>query len=188
MAAGVAAFASFSLLGIFSALAPTFLGGVLHQHSHAVAGEVVFMIFAIATVTQLIAGRFDDRTVASFGLALLVVVLALIVAGLSQASITLFLVGTAVGGIAVGCVFIGSLSTANRLAPPERRGQVISLFFVFCYLGLAIPVIGVGIGTEHFGIFRSVVACSIALAALSIVSLAALQKGRAETVGGQSAG
>ena len=34
-AAGVAGFAAFSLLGIFSALAPTFLGGVLHQHSHA---------------------------------------------------------------------------------------------------------------------------------------------------------
>ena len=113
----------------------------------------------------------------------MLVVLALIVAGLSQASLGLFLAGTAVGGIAVGCVFIGSLSTANRLAPPERRGQVISLFFVFCYLGLAIPVIGVGIATEHFGIFRSVVACSIALAVLSVFSLAALQKGRAETVG-----
>ena len=44
VAAGVAAFASFSLLGIFSALAPTFLGVVLHQESHAVAGAVVFMI------------------------------------------------------------------------------------------------------------------------------------------------
>jgi MFS family permease len=190
VAAGLAAFASFSLLGIFSALAPTFLGGVLHQQSHAVAGAVVFMIFGIATVTQLIAGRFDYRKVVSFGLALFLVVLALIVAGLSQASLDLFLAGTAVGGIAVGCVFIGSLSTANRLAPPERRGQVISLFFVFCYLGLAIPVIGVGIAAEYFGVFRSVVVCSIALAALSVFSLAALQKGRpanAETVGGQNA-
>jgi MFS family permease len=185
LAAGVAAFASFSLLGIFSALAPTFLGTVLHQHSHAVAGAVVFMIFAIAVVTQLIAGRFDFRKVVSFGLALFLVVLALIVAGLSQASFGLFLAGTAVGGIAVGCVFIGSLSTANRLAPTERRGQVISSFFVFCYLGLAIPVIGVGIGTEHFGVFRSVLVCSIALAALSVFSLATLQMGGVDTVGGE---
>jgi MFS family permease len=180
LAAGLAAFASFSLLGIFSALAPAFLSGVLHQQSHAVAGAVVFLIFGIATVTQLIAGRFDYRKVVSFGLVLFVVVLALIVAGLSRASIGLFLAGTAVGGVAVGCVFIGSLSTANRLAPAERRGQVISLFFVFCYLGLAIPVIGVGIGTEHFGVFRSVTACSIALAALSVVSLTAFRRGGAE--------
>jgi MFS family permease len=185
LAAGIAAFASFSLLGIFSALAPTFLGTVLHQHSHAVAGAVVFMIFAIAVVSQLIAGRFDFRKVVSFGLALFLVVLALIVAGLSEASLGLFLAGTAVGGIAVGCVFIGSLSTANRLAPTERRGQVISSFFVFCYLGLAIPVIGVGIATEHFGIFRSVLVCSIALAALSVFSFATLQMGGVETVGGE---
>jgi MFS family permease len=93
------------------------------------------------------------------------VVLALIVAGLSQASMGVFLAGTAVGGIAVGCVFMGSLSIANRLAPAERRGQVVSSYFVFCYLGLTIPVIGVGISSEHFGIFRSVLVCSIALAA-----------------------
>ena len=181
LAAGIAAFASFSLLGIFSALAPTFLGSVLHQENHAIAGAVVFMIFAIATVTQLVAGRYDYRKVVSFGLVLFLLVLGLIVAGLSQASLALFLAGTAVGGIAVGCVFIGSLSTANRLAPAERRGQVISLFFVFCYLGLAVPVIGVGIAAVHFGIFRSVVVCSIALAALSILSLVALRSGRVES-------
>jgi MFS family permease len=179
LAAGVAAFAAFSLLGIFSALAPTFLGDVLHQHNHAVAGAVVFMIFAISAATQVVAGRFDYRKVVSFGLALFLFVLALIVAGLSQASLALFLAGTGVGGVAVGCVFIGSLSTANRLAPADRRAQLVSSYFAFCYLGLAIPVIGVGIASEHFGIFRSVLVCSIALAALSVVSLAVFRRGGA---------
>jgi MFS family permease len=177
LAAGVAGFAAFSLLGIFSALAPTFLGGVLHQHSHAVAGAIVFMIFAISAATQVVVGHFDYRKVASFGLALFLVVLALIVAGLSQPSFGLFLAGTGVGGVAVGCVFMGSLSTANRLAPAERRGQVDSSYFVFCYVGLAIPVIAVGIASEHFGIFRSVLVCSIALAVLSLVSLAMFRTG-----------
>ncbi len=176
LAAGVAGFAAFSLLGIFSALAPTFLGGVLHQHSHAIAGVIVFMIFGISAVTQIVAGHFDDRKVVSLGLALFLLVLALIVAGLSQASFGLFLVGTAGAGIAVGCVFIGSLSTANRLAPAERRAQVVSSYFAMCYLGLALPVIGVGISSEHFGIFRSVLVCSIALAVLSVVSFAVFQR------------
>ena len=177
LAAGMAGFAAFSLLGIFSALAPTFLGGVLHQHSHAVAGVIVFMIFGISAATQIVAGRFDDRKVVSFGLALFLFVLALIVAGLSQASFGLFLAGTAGAGIAVGCVFIGSLSTANRLAPAERRAQVVSSYFVLCYSGLVVPVIGVGIFSEHFGLFRSVLVCSIALAVLSVVSLTFFQSG-----------
>ncbi len=181
VAAGVAGFAAFSLLGIFSALAPTFLGGVLHQHSHAVGGAVVFMIFAISAATQIVAGHFDYRKVVSFGLALFLLVLALIVAGLSQASLGLFLAGTAVGGVAVGCVFMGSLSTANRLAPADRRGQVVSSYFVFCYLGLAVPVIAVGISSEHFGVFRSVLVCSIALALLSVFSLATFRRGEVTT-------
>jgi MFS family permease len=175
LAAGVAGFTAFGLLGIFSALAPTFLGEVLHQHSHAVAGAVVFMIFGVSVVTQLGAGHLDYRKVVSFGLALFLVVLALIVAGLSEASLDLFLVGTGLGGIAVGCVFIGSLSTANRLAPAERRAQIISSYFVLCYLGLSIPVIGVGISSEYYGSFRSVLVCSIVLAGLSVLSLATLR-------------
>ena len=135
------------------------------------------MIFGISAGTQIVAGRFDDRKVVSFGLALFLFVLALIVAGLSQASFGLFLAGTASAGIAVGCVFIGSLSTANRLAPAERRAQVVSSYFVLCYLGLVVPVIGVGIFSEHFGLFRSVLVCSIALAVLSVVSFAFFQSG-----------
>ena len=80
IAAGIAGFAAFSLLGIFSALAPTFLGDVLHQQSHAVAGAVVFMLFGVSAVTQVFAGRLDYRKVVSFGLALFLLVLALIVA------------------------------------------------------------------------------------------------------------
>jgi MFS family permease len=175
LAAGVAGFTAFGLLGIFSALAPTFLGDVLHQHSHAVAGAVVFMMFGVSVVTQLVAGHSDYRKVVSFGLALFLLVLALIVGGLSEASLGLFLAGTAVGGVAVGCVFMGSLSTANRLAPAERRAQIVSSYFVLCYLGLTIPVISVGISSEYYGVFRSVLVCSIGLAVLSVLSYATLR-------------
>ena len=145
------------------------------------------MIFAISAATQVVAGHFDYRKVVSFGLALFLLVLALIVAGLSQASLGLFLAGTGVGGVAVGCVFMGSLSTANRLAPPDRRGQVVSSYFVFCYLGLAFPVIAVGISSEHFGVFRSVLVCSIALALLSVYSLATFRRGEVTTPSERSA-
>ncbi len=181
LAAGVAGFAAFSLFGIFNALVPSFLRDALHEHNHAVAGAVVFMLSGVAVVTQLGVGHLDYRKVISFGLALYPLVLALIVAGLSLASMGLFLAAAGLGGIAIGCVFMGSLSTANRLAPAERRGQVISLYFVLCYLGFAVPVIGVGISSEYFGIFRSVLVCSIGLALLSVLSLAALRRDRVVT-------
>jgi MFS family permease len=176
VAAGVAGFAAFSLLGLFSALAPSFLGGVLHEGSHAVQGAVVFLLLAVGTVTQLLASRFSSRRVIMAGLGLFLAALALIVAALAQASMTLFLAGTVAGGVAVGAVFLGSLATANRLAPPERRGQVISTYFALCYSGLIVPVVGVGVASGFIGDFRAVLAFSILIAGLCLFSLASIRR------------
>ena len=145
IAAAVAAFAAFALLGLFSSLVPGFIGGVLHQGSHAVQGAIVFGLFAVGTVTQVVLSRFSSRRVVLAGLGLLLAALGLIVAALAQSGMALFLAGTAAGGVAVGAIFLGSLATASRLAPAGRRGQVISAFFVACYAGLIIPVVGVGV-------------------------------------------
>src|SRR5580693_2451611 len=159
IAAGAAGFAAFALLGLFSALAPTFLGSVLHQNNHAVQGGVVFLV-----------------------------ALALIVAALAQAAMALFLAGTVVGGVAVGSVFLGSLATANRLAPPGRRGEVVSAYFVLCYCGLIIPVVGVGVASVSIGDFRAVLAFSILLAALCLFSLAGIWRALLPPRGPQAPG
>ena len=172
LAAAVAAFAAFALLGLFSSLVPGFVGGVVHQDSHAVQGAVVFGIFAVGTVTQVALARFASHRVVLAGLGLLLAALGLIVAALAQAAMALFLAGTVVGGVAVGAIFLGSLATANRLAPPGRRGHVVSTFFVACYAGLIIPVVGVGVLSGFTGTFPAVLAFSLLLAALGLFSLA----------------
>jgi MFS family permease len=178
IAAGAAGFAAFSLLGLFAALAPTFLGDVLHENSHAVQGGVVFLLLAVGTVTQLLLARFNSRRVVMAGLGLFLAALALIVAALAQAGMALFLAGTVVGGVAVGAVFMGSLATANRLAPPGQRGQVISTYFVACYTGLIIPVVGVGVASEFIGDFPAVLALSILLAGLCLFSFTRIRNAR----------
>jgi MFS family permease len=176
VAAGVAAFAAFSLLGLFAGLAPTFVASVLHEPNHAVQGAVVFGLLAVGTVTQLVLARFGSRQVVLAGLGLFLAALTLIVAALAAASMALFLAGTVVGGVAVGAVFLGSLATANRLAPPGRRGQTVSTFFVLCYAGLIIPVVGVGVATLFVADFPAVLAFSILLAALSLFSLTSIRR------------
>jgi MFS family permease len=178
IAAGAAGFSAFALLGLFTALVPTFLGDVLHETSHAVQGAIVFLLLAVGTVTQLVLARYSSRRVVLAGLGLFLAGLALILAALSQADLALFLAGTVVAGVAVGAVFLGSLATANRLAPPGQRGQVISTYFVLCYCGLIIPVIGVGVATEFISDFAAVLALSVVLAVLCLFSLARIRNAR----------
>jgi MFS family permease len=177
IAAGLAAFAAFALTGLFTSLAPGFVGSVLHQMNFAVAGAVSFLIFAAACAAQLGLGRINSRPVMLAGLGGFLAGLALVVAGIATSSLGWFVAGDVVGGFAVGALFIGSMSAANRLAPPERRAEVISTYFVFAYTGLIIPVVGVGIAADYVGDFRATLGCSIGLAALCLWS-AAVVSGR----------
>jgi MFS family permease len=178
IAAAVAAFVAFALLGLFSSLVPGFIGGVLHQGNHAVQGTVVFLLLAVGTVTQVTLSRFSSRRVVLAGLGLFLAALALIIAALAQAGMALFLAGTVTGGVAVGAIFLGSLATASRLAPAERRGQAISALFVACYAGLIIPVIGVGVLSEFTGTFPAVLTFSVLLAVLCLFSIARIASPR----------
>jgi MFS family permease len=173
LAASVSAFIAFSLLGLFSALAPSFLGNVLHEHSHAIAGAVVALIFGAATATQLALAFRPDRLSMRAGLVLILPGLAIIVLALAEASLPVFLAGTVIGGMAVGACFVGSLHTASRLAPADSRAEVISLYFTFAYVGLTIPVLAVGFAAEHVGDLPAVAVCASVLAVVAVTALAA---------------
>jgi MFS family permease len=174
IAAGVAGFAAFALLGLFSSLVPGFIAGQLHQPSHAVQGAVVFLLLAVGAASQVALSRFASRRVVLAGLGLLLAGLALIVAALAISAMGLFLAGTVAAGVAVGAIFLGSLATANRLAPAGRRGQTLSAFFVACYAGLVIPVVGVGVLSGLTGTFTAVLTFSALLAALCLFSASRL--------------
>jgi MFS family permease len=172
IAAGVAAFAAYALNGLFASLVPGFTTVMLHHPDHAVAGGVTCLFFAAGAVAALGLAPFNSRPVLLGGLGLFLVGLALVVAGMSAASLALFLVGAVVAGSAFGALVIGSLSAANRLAAPGTRAKVISTYFVFAYAGLSIPVVGVGVASDYVGSFRAVLGCSIVLAGLCVFSAA----------------
>jgi MFS family permease len=171
LAASGVGFAALALMGLFTALAPSLLGDVLHVTNHAVGGLLVFLLFGASTATQLVAGGRSPEATIRIGLAVFLPALALMVAALKWESMTLFVVCAIVGGIAAGATFLGSLATANRLAPPKVRGQAVSTYFTLTYVGLIVPVIGVGFSAEHIGYLSAVCICGAGLALLCLVAL-----------------
>jgi MFS family permease len=178
LAAGVAAFCAFTLLGLFAALAPSLLSDTLHQSSAALAGFVVFLIFASACLSDVALNGLADRTAVISGFLLLVSGLWLIVLALSDASMAIFIAGTVVGGLGVGLVYGPSLAAVNAIAPPEHRSQVVSTYFVAANLGLIIPVIGVGVASEHIGALQATLFCAVAITALVASALVSIARSR----------
>ena len=178
IAAGVAAFAAYALNGLFASLVPGFTTAMLHHADYAIAGGITCLFFAAGAVAALGLARLNSRPVLLAGLGLFLPGLALVLAGMSTASLALFGIGAVVAGSAFGALIIGSLSAANRLAPEGTRAKVISTYFVFAYSGLSIPVVGVGIASDYVGNFRAVLGCSIVLAVLCALSAARISGGR----------
>jgi MFS family permease len=172
--ASVIAFCVFALLGFFGALVPTFLRNTLDEPNLALAGAVVFLLFGAATLSQLLLYSLTSRMARLAGLILLLFGLVLIEVSLALANLACFLGGTAVGGIGIGLAFMGSLAAINQIAPPERKSEMVSAFFVVAYIGITIPVVGVGLIAQETSLFAASLCLAAVLALLLLLTLVAL--------------
>jgi MFS family permease len=171
IAPAVSGFGAMALVGFYAALAPSILAQQLHETSHAVAGAVFFELAIVASATILLTARLSSRTAMLSGLALMIPTTALIVAAQILASLPVMIIATASCGITAALGYRGGLQVVNQLAPEDRRAEVVSVFFICCFCGNALPVIGIGIISTLAG----AITASLAFAAMiALFSLAAL--------------
>ncbi|MFJ8232913.1 MFS transporter [Streptomyces sp. NPDC094448] len=166
--AAVAAFAGFSLLGLFTAVAPSFLTETLGERNLAVIGTVVFGVFLASTAGQSVTGRFPASTALPLGCAVLVAGLLLVGASLAVRSLALLVAGGLCGGFGQGLAFRAGLAAVSAAAPAAHRAATVSSFFVVAYTGISLPVIGVGalavaLGVRDAGLIFAVCATAVAL-------------------------
>ncbi|MGW2700523.1 MFS transporter [Streptomyces sp. NPDC001340] len=148
----LAAFAGFAMLGLFTAVAPAFLTQTLGEHNLAVAGGVVFCVFCASTLGQLLMGRVGPRRALPGGCTVLVAGLLLIASSLLLESFPLLLAGAVTGGVGQGMAFRAGLTEVSTAAPAAHQGATISAFFVVAYVGISLPVVGVGAMTLALGL------------------------------------
>jgi MFS family permease len=162
----------FALLGLFSALAPSFLRSTLHEPNLIVAGGVVFLLFGTASAAQVVLHTLTTRTARLAGRVLLLLALSLIELGLGLSSLALFLVGTVIGGLGIGLAFMGSLAAINQVVPPEQRAAMVSAFFVAAYGGVSVPVVGVGLLAQGTNLLVASICLAAVIALLLLLTLA----------------
>ncbi|SBV26345.1 Predicted arabinose efflux permease, MFS family [Micromonospora krabiensis] len=171
LAACATGFVSFAVFGLFTSLAPGFLVGTLHQRSHAVAGLVAFAVFASGVAGQVLTLRSALGRQLRVGLALLAAGLVALVAGVWLPSLALFVVGGVLSGAGAGAVFKGSVATVFSVAPTGARGEALAGLFLGGYGGLAVPVLGLGLATQHLSPRSALIGFAAVLLALLVVAV-----------------
>jgi MFS family permease len=169
-AAAIAGFVGFALLGFITALVGSFLSNGLSDQSHQTAGVASCLVFAAAALAQVAAGGLSTHRASLLGLAVAPLGLGLITAALPARSLAMFVVGALVGGAGVGFAFRAAVISITTRSPDERRGEVLSTFFVIAYIGLTVPVVGTGLLVTDATLFIATVTLAIVVAVLAAVA------------------
>jgi MFS family permease len=172
--ASTAAFAGFAVTGLFTAVAPSFVADVIGIRNHAVAGAIACSIFAASAAAQVLAGRIEAQRAVALGCAVLVVGMVIIAASLHFSSLALLIVGAVVAGVGQGISFSRGLAAVAERTPPDRRAEVSSTYFVIAYVAISLPVVGVGLAAEAWGLRTAGIAFALAVCVLAILCLAAI--------------
>jgi predicted MFS family arabinose efflux permease len=173
IAPAVTVFASFALLGFYSALAPSLLQRFLQVENHAIGGAVMFELYAAAVLVLAFTHWLGARAAMLWGLALLIPALALLVVAFQSHSLALLLTGAALGGGAAALGCRGSLQIVNQIAPENRRAEMVSTYLLFCYAGVSLPVVGIGVlsALETPALAEEIFAVVIAVSALLAIAV-----------------
>lgn len=150
--AAIAGFAGFAVLGLFTALAPAFIGQIIHIRQPVVIGSVVFVLFLASAFGQIAQGRIREDLRLPAGCLILITGIVLVALGLSLASLGWLIAGAVVSGLGQGSSFRAAMGQVTAASPVDRRSEVASSFFIVVYVAISIPVIGLGVLASILGL------------------------------------
>jgi len=89
-------------------------------------------------------------------------------------SMTGLIAAAVLAGIGQGISFSRGLAAVVERTPLERRAEVSSSYFVIAYVGISLPVVGLGLAAQDLGLRTAGVSFAIAVAIVSAICLAAI--------------
>jgi MFS family permease len=165
--------AIWSVGALFLSVLPSYAGKlVLHSTNLALLGLIGAIVLGVSALAQWVVRRGAPPAKAQAGgLLLLALGLVALVASAPLTSAALLVLAAVLAGAGHGFAVLAAQDDLTRIAPDEQRGEVSAAFYVCIYLGVALPVIGVGvlaqlttlyIGVTTFAVVTGVAALTVA--------------------------
>jgi MFS family permease len=173
---GTASFLAFAVIGLFLTLIPTYVATLSGSKNLLLGGAAVALMLLCAALAQLAGYRQPARSLELAGLPLLAAGLVLLALAGHLSSLILLLVATVIAGAGQGLVYLGGLTAISQAAPARRHADVLSSLYGIMYLGVGLPVIGVGFLATVAGLRAAVQYFAGVVAVLCVVVLFALAR------------
>jgi MFS family permease len=164
-----ACFVGWAVTGLFLALVPSYATDLLGVSNLAVGGGAVFAMLGASTATQLFMRETSHRRAMVLGSLALVAGLGLLVLSVPTHSLWPLFGSTLLDGLGLGLAFMGGLGLVGKGAPSESRAEVLSACYIVIYLGVGLPVVGVGFASNWIGLFAAVMAFATVVGVLCLL-------------------
>jgi predicted MFS family arabinose efflux permease len=171
IAPAITGFGLMALVGFYAALMPLILSHDLHLANHGAAGGLFFELAAVVALVIVATQRLASRSSMLASLAIMIPAAASVPLAQMSGSLGAMVAATAIVGVSAGLGYRGSLQVVNQIAPEDRRAQVISSYFLCCFAGNSLPVIGVGLLSGITGAVTADIAFAATIGAFAAVAL-----------------
>jgi MFS family permease len=172
-----------ALAGFYLSLGPSLALQLLHSGNLLWGGILIFLLTGLAAAASAAVATKSPAGVMLAGCLTLIVGPVVSFASIETGAPALLFVGTAVAGLGFGSAFVGAYrATVARAASDDRAGLITAIYIV-SYLATGIPAVIGGIATSHFGLHKTALVYSVAVAALAVAAVSLLIR---QMAGGRS--
>ena len=175
LAAAPILFAVWALAGFYGSLGPALARHLSGSTSTVVAGLGLFLLAVTGSLSVLVLDRTPPRRVMVLGIVVLAASAVATLVAISSGSTLGFFASTLVAGLGFGAGFQGGIRTVVLRAAPHERSGVLSVLYIICYLGMAVPSVIAGVLVVHGGgLIDTARGYAVFILALSAAALAGL--------------
>ncbi|OXM17518.1 MFS transporter [Paenibacillus herberti] len=170
--AALPVFTLFTINGIVLSLIPTFVVSVLKSTDLSISGLLALLLLGGGALLQLLPLPSHPVIRLRAGLVILAAGAWTVVLSGQESSLLLLWIGVALQALGTGWVFQVSLRLAGELPEAKDRPRVITTYYLAAYSGFIVPIAGLGLLSNVFGMTKAMVvldAASMLLILFTIV-------------------
>jgi MFS family permease len=168
---GMTSFIAWSIMSLMLSIIPSYTDQLVGSSNLAVAGAIVALVLSVSTISQIGLKRLTLQRLSIVGFAVILLGMAALIVTLETKSLFFLLLTTILIGFGHGPTFAGSLALTNHISPDESRGDIIASFYVLTYLGVSLPILGLGFAARWVGLNNSIILYTALMAAMIVVSM-----------------
>ena len=149
LAAAPAAFAVWSVPGLFGSLGPALLRTMAPSSPTVLGGLALFVLAAASSAATVALRSRDGRWQMVAGLGAVVVGVAGVAASVAAGSVLGVFAAAVVTGVGFGGGLQGSIRTTVALVEPQERAGLLAAIYLVSYAGMGVPAVAAGFAVSR---------------------------------------